>query len=331
MAKLIEVPFAKYQAVGNDFVVVSASKFFLLARRTPHILLKIAGAEAQRSLRAIALARSICHRQMGVGADGLLVVLPPGRAGHHARMFVFNADGSSAEMSGNGIRCAAAYLLELRRQTKRSRPAKATKRSTSPRTLRIETGAGVKSLHVVEAEETRWVFRVGMGKPILAPGKIPFNGADAGPVVGFPLPARGGSVWATVTSMGNPHCSVFVEDFDAVDWPEMGRAIEGYELFPKRTNVEFIRVLSRTEIEVRFWERGVGQTQSSGTGSCAAVVACILNRRTARKLCVRTLAGTLEVAWPEESEVSLTGPAELVARGTYYLAAASAVLKADSR
>jgi len=317
MAKLIEVPFAKYQAVGNDFVVVSASKFLLLARRTPHILLTIAGAEPPQSLWAIALARSICHRQMGVGADGLLVILP-GRAGHQARMFVFNADGSSAEMSGNGIRCAAAYLLERGQQVKRR--AKTGGRSASPRTLRIETGAGVKSLCVVEAEETRWVFRVGMGKPILAPGKIPFHGADAGPVVGFPLPVRGGSLGATVTSMGNPHCSVFVEDFDAVDWSAMGRAIEGYEIFPNRTNVEFIRVLSRTEIEVRFWERGVGQTQSSGTGSCAAVVACILNRRTARKVRVRTLAGILEVAWPENGEVSLTGPVELVARGTYYLA-----------
>ncbi|HEV2494113.1 MAG TPA: diaminopimelate epimerase [Terriglobia bacterium] len=331
MAKLMEVPFAKYQAVGNDFVVVSASKFFLVARRTPHILLTIVGAGPQQSLWAIALARSICHRQMGVGADGLLVILPPGRAGHHARMFVFNADGSEAEMSGNGIRCAAAYLLERGGQGKGARSAKPAKRLTSPRALRIETGAGLKSLRIIEAEETCWVFRVGMGKPILAPGKIPFNGADAGPVVGFPLPVRGGTVEATVTSMGNPHCSVFVEDFDAVDWPEMGRAIEGYQIFPNRTNVEFIRVLSRTEIEVRFWERGVGKTQSSGTGSCAAVVACILNRRTARKVRVRTLAGTLEVAWPENGEVSLTGPVELVARGTYYLTVASAVLKADSR
>ena len=322
----MEIPFAKYQAVGNDFIVIdllAAVKDAISKRPDPH--------GNAIGVDPLPLARSICDRHTGVGADGLLAMSPPKDQKHDARMRVFNADGSTAEMSGNGVRCAAAYLLESGREAKPGRSAKAAKRPASGRTLRIETGAGVKSLRVVEAQETRWVFQVGMGKPILAPGKIPFNGADAGPVVGFPLPTRGGTVEATVTSMGNPHCSVFVEDFDAVDWPEIGRAIEGYEIFPNRTNVEFIRVLSRNEIEVRFWERGVGKTQSSGTGSCAAVVASILNRRTARKVRVRTLAGTLDVAWPEKGEVSLTGPVELVARGTYYLALPAGVLKADSR
>jgi diaminopimelate epimerase len=315
----MEILFSKYQAVGNDFIVTALSAFTgLFAVMSPALR------RAEKRGQAIAvnvslIARSICERHTGVGADGLLVMYPPKDEKHDARMKVINADGSLAEMSGNGIRCAAAYWLDRYQQAKRARSAKAGRRSASPRTLRIETGAGVKSVRAIEAEETRWVFRVGMGKPVLASEEIPFKSGGAGPVVGFPLALPSGTIRATITSMGNPHCSMFVDDFDALDWPALGRAVESCELFPNRTNVEFIRVRSPKEIEVRFWERGVGQTQSSGTGSCAAVVACVLNRRTGRQVRVRTLAGTLEVAWPEKGEVSLTGPVELVARGTYYL------------
>jgi diaminopimelate epimerase len=124
--------------------------------------------------------------------------------------------------------------------------------------------------------------------------------------------------------MGNPHCSVFVGDFESMDWPALGGEIEVNQLFPNRTNIEFIRVISRSDIEVRYWERGVGKTQSSGTGSCAAVVACILNKLTDRRVRVHTLAGTLDVAWPDvgredqPGEVTLTGPAQFIAQGTYY-------------
>ena len=111
---------------------------------------------------------------------------------------------------------------------------------------------------------------------------------------------------------------MFVADFAAIDWARLGREIEGNALFPNRTNVEFVKVLSRKEIDVRFWERGVGETMSSGTGSCGAAVACILNRRTGRKVRVRTPAGLLEVAWRASGEVTLTGPVELIARGTYH-------------
>jgi len=164
-----------------------------------------------------------------------------------------------------------------------------------------------------------------MGIPILDPAKIPFQANEfPPPIAGFPLTTRNGVTQVTVSSMGNPHCSVFVPDFESVNWPELGREIETNPLFPNRTNVEFIRVISRSHIEVRYWERGVGKTQSSGTGSCAAVVACVLHGLTERNVRVRTLAGTLQVAWPEagpqgqEGEVTLTGPAEVVAEGTYY-------------
>jgi diaminopimelate epimerase len=207
-------------------------------------------------------------------------------------------------MSGNGIRCVAAFLLE---------------RAATKGILRIETAAGVKSLHVVESEKGKWTFRVAMGRPILKPARIPFAGGhSSSPVVGFPLKTSRGLLSVTVTSMGNPHCTVFVTDFGGIDWRSLGREIEANRLFPHRTNVEFVKVLSTSEIEVRFWERGVGETMSSGTGSCAAAVACVLNRRTGRKVCVQTSAGLLEVTWPARGDVFLTGPVELIARGIYH-------------
>ncbi len=283
MTKNHEIAFSKLHGLANDFIVTHG-------RGLPGSLAE--------------LARAICDRHTGVGGDGFLVVLPPRKKRHDARVRFFNADGSEAEMSGNGIRCVGAFLLQG---------------AEPKRTLALETLAGVKALRLIGWREGKWTFRVGMGKPILDPRKIPFKGVKGkGPVVAFYLPTHRGILPVTVTSMGNPHCSLFVADFARIDWARLGREIETDLLFPKRTNVEFVRVISRSEIAVRYWERGVGQTSSSGTGSCAAVVACVLNHRTGRKVRVRTLAGTLEVAWPERGEVTLTGPVQLVARGTYY-------------
>jgi diaminopimelate epimerase len=174
-------------------------------------------------------------------------------------------------------------------------------------------------VRLLKAGTVSWVFRVGMGEPVLDPEKIPFRGVTVStPVVGFLLPTSQGTLNVTVTSMGNPHCSTFVTDFGALDWQSAGREIENSRLFPKRTNVEFVRVHSRHEVEVRFWERGVGPTASSGTGSCGAVVACVLNGLTDRKVRVRTLAGALEVSWLKNGEVTLTGPVERIADGVYF-------------
>jgi diaminopimelate epimerase len=283
MAKHIEIPFSKFHGLANDFIVAEA-------RGLPGRLSR--------------LACSICERHMGVGADGFLVVMPPRTKKHQARVRFFNADGSEAEMSGNGIRCVGAFIEA---------------RTTTKDILRIETAAGVKSLHVIESGGGKWRFRVAMGRPILRPAKIPFTGSpSSSPVVGFPLKTSRGLLSVTVTSMGNPHCTVLVSNFAAVDWVHLGREIELSPLFPNRTNVEFVKVLSTCEIEVRFWERGVGETMSSGTGACAAAVACVLNRRTGRQVRVRTPAGALEVTWPVRGEVLLTGPVELIARGIYH-------------
>jgi len=262
MARTSKISFTKFHGLGNDFIVTNGRNL---------------SAETGR------LAQAICDRHTGVGADGLLVVLKPRSAVNHARVLFINADGSEAEMSGNGIRCAGAFLM-------RENPRR--------KALRIETAAGVKILELLspaaEMKKGKWSFRVNMGQPILDPGKIPFvAGKHPSPVIGFPMRTAHGVL-------------------------AVGREIEHSPLFPNRTNVEFVRVISRKEIEVRYWERGVGKTMSSGTGSCGAVVASILNGFTGRAVKVRTLAGTLEVAWPRDKEVLLAGPAELIADGVYY-------------
>jgi diaminopimelate epimerase len=285
MAKII--PFVKYHGLGNDWVVA-------LARHVPP--------------DPASFTRNILDRHTGAGADGLIVVMKPDVRGHDARIRFFNADGSEAEMSGNGIRCAGAFLME---------------RQPRKRTLEVETVAGLKTLEKGRCGEGMWMFRVRMGAPLLTAAQIPFNcGETTSSLLRFPLKTHRGDLLVTVTSIGNPHCSVFVADFDSVDWLRLGGEIEQDDHFPNRTNVEFVRLVSQNEIEVRFWERGVGHTMSSGTGSCAATVAAILNGLTDRRVHVRTEAGTLDVAWPQGGEVMLTGPAVRVMRGNYYYVAA---------
>jgi diaminopimelate epimerase len=287
MSKNSRISFTKFHGLGNDFIVTK---------------------ERGLDVSLGALAQSICERHTGVGADGLLIVQKPRSARNHARVMFFNADGSEAEMSGNGIRCAGAFML-------RENPRR--------RSLRVETASGVKILELLsardQAKQGKWIFRVNMGRPVLEAERIPFvAGRHTSPVLGYPMSTAHGVVAATVTSMGNPHCSIVVENFSSFPWEEVGREIERNSLFPNRTNVEFIRIISKREIEVRYWERGVGKTMSSGTGSCGAVVACVLNGFTGRAVKVHTLAGTLEVVWPKDQEVLLSGPAGLIADGIYY-------------
>lgn len=307
---MMEICFSKFHGVGNDFIV-SYGADIGAARR---------GTSLVSAYKLGRLAHAICDRRTGLGADGFLVVLAPQRKENHARILFFNADGSEAEMSGNGIRCAAAYYLQRDGQAESPAPPKSvTKPALKIRTLKLETVGGVKSVRLLKARPGSWVFRVSMGEPVLDPEEIPFNAVNiSAPVVGFLLSTSQGTLPVTVTSMGNPHCSTFVTDFDALDWHAVGREIENNALFPKRTNVEFVKVRSRHEIDVRFWERGVGPTASSGTGSCGAVVACVLNALTDRNVRVRTVAGILEVSWPKNGEVTLMGPAELIAHGVYF-------------
>jgi diaminopimelate epimerase len=296
---MADIPFVKYQAAGNDFIVVSADDIGLPPDSQPVDIGPFGRAPAFARM-----ARTILARHTGVGADGWFLIFPPrGRERPYAAVRIFNADGSEAEMSGNGIRCAAAWLLDVGLGLTR---------------IGIETPAGLKTVEYTGSHRGERFFRVRMGEPELDPKRIPFRARGAStPVVRYRLPTSLGPKEVTVTSMGNPHCSIFVKSFDTLNWRALGREIERHPAFPKRTNVEFVRVVTPRQIEVRFWERGVGETASSGTGSSAAVVAAKLNRRIRSKVRVRTPGGNLEVSWADSNFVLLTGPVRRVAQGSY--------------
>ena len=280
-----QIPFKKFQAVGNDFVVVPMEGF-------------------RKSYRT--LARRICDRHMGIGADGLLVVAdrpnPQGQFG----VRVINADGTEAEISGNGARIAAAYLIGQRRRAPR-------------KPVVLKTKAGARKVVPLQVSSHDWVFEVDMGRPVRDPRRIPLRIMRiTAPIFGFIPNARQGLMPVVVTSMGNPHCSVFVDDLTSVDFASLGAEIERNSHFLSGANVEFVKVVSSKKIDVRFWERGVGMTLSSGSGSCAAAASSILNGLTERKVSVTTLAGTMGISWPKNDSIFLTGPVELVARGVYF-------------
>lgn len=280
--------FHKFQALGNDFLILREEE--LAAVHGPFE----------------PLARRLCDRHFGAGADGVEVLLqaapPPGEADFAVRLF--NADGGETPISGNGTRCVAAYLYLV-----------AGWRAPS---VRIATGAGVKELFPIDRGVDYLVFETSMGLPRLASAEIPVNLPEPlARVVGRQLDLPGERISFTSVSMGNPHCSIFVDNFESIDWRRLGAAIETHPLFPDRTNVEFIRVTDRETIEVRFWERGCGETLSSGTGSCAAALAAMLNDRTDRRLRVCTVAGELLVEWRDDGSVWQTGEARAVYRGEW--------------
>jgi diaminopimelate epimerase len=279
--------FYKFQALGNDFLITRESSLGAFAGKLEDF------------------ARGICDRHFGAGADGLEVLLDSSTiAGADFEVRLFNADGGETPISGNGTRCVAAYLYLIEEWKKPS--------------IRIATGAGVKTLKPVEKRENAFVFATEMGKPKLRSEEIPvLLPALLEKVIGQPLDVNGQKFVFTSVSMGNPHCSIFVEDFERIDWRVLGAKIERHENFPERTNVEFIRVVDREAIEVRFWERGCGETLASGTGACAAALASILNEFTGRKVVVRTAAGELVVEWRDDQMVIQTGEASLVYKGEW--------------
>ncbi len=279
--------FHKFQALGNDFLIVRESE-----------------------LRAVTpdfsdFARRICDRHFGAGADGLEVLLSrPRVADADFEVRLFNADGGETPISGNGTRCVAAYLCQVEGWLKP--------------TVRIATGAGIKVLKLIRRTSGSFIFEAEMGQPRLRSTEIPVVlDVPTDQVIRQPLDADGQRVEFTSVSMGNPHCSIFVDDFDQVNWRALGAALENHPAFPDRTNVEFIRVISRDEIEVRFWERGCGETLASGTGSCAAALAAMLNNVAERRVKVTTAAGALQVEWRADQVVVQTGEARAVYRGEW--------------
>jgi diaminopimelate epimerase len=279
--------FTKMHGAGNDYIYVDC-----FAEPVPHNIPE--------------LARRISDRRFGVGADGLILICPSERA--DAEMRMFNADGSPAEMCGNGIRCVAKYLYDhgIRRN----------------KTLQIESAKRMLTLELETAHGAVSRVRVDMGEPILLPEQIPTTlrspyGPDQ-PVVDVPLSIGGREIRVTTVSMGNPHCVVFV-DAPTDDWViGIGPKLEVDAHFPNKVNVEFVTVLNGCELQQRTWERGSGETLACGTGACAVCVAGVLTGRTGRSVTIHLRGGDLAIEWSEkDNHVYMTGPTVEVFHGEW--------------
>ncbi len=280
-----EIKFTKAQGMGNDFLIIEVQDIAVLQN-------------------ASELARQMCQRNYGAGADGIVLVTRCLNDHADFASRIFNADGSEAGVSGNGTRCAAAYLYYAGLWNEPE--------------IRIATAAGVKHGRLVSREGTRFEFEFDMGRPILSSDAVPMSIMPSiEQVVRYPLNLGGDLLEVTCMSMGNPQCVIFVNDLNAVNLEEIGPLIEHHPIFPDRANVEFARALSRDEIEISIWERGAGHTLSSGTGSCASAVAAALNGLTDRNVRVLTEGGELQVDWTEDDRVMLTASAEVIYEGRW--------------
>ena len=275
------IAFTKWQGCGNDFVLIDD--------------------RAERIAAPSELAVRMCDRHYGIGADGLILVLPSEKADF--RMRIFNGDGSEAEMCGNGIRCFARLLYD--------------EGVTKETWFTVETGAGVLSPSLIVTDGKVEAVRVDMGEPVLEAAEIPVAGFGRERVVGRPITVLSDMYEATCVSMGNPHCVVFVEALDTLDIHRLGPAFETHAWFPRRVNTEFVVVTDRTHLRMRVWERGAAVTLACGTGACATLVAAVLNHRAERRAEIALDGGVLHVEWAEDNHVYMTGPAELVFRGTW--------------
>lgn len=273
--------FTKMHGCGNDYVYVNLFE------------------ETLADPAQVAIA--VSDRHFGIGSDGLITIGPSEIADF--RMRIYNADGSEAEMCGNGIRCVAKYVYEhgLTKQTE----------------IRVETGAGVKTLRLTVEDDMVTLVRVDMGTPILSPAEIPVI-ADTEPVVDESIIVDGKQWRMTCVSMGNPHAVVFVDDVAHFELEKYGPLFENHERFPKRTNTEFVQIVSRNEAIMRVWERGSAETWACGTGTCATVMACILNGYTDHKVLVHLRGGDLQIEYDEKTNhVFMTGPATEVFNGIW--------------
>jgi len=274
---VVEVKFWKMHGLGNDYIVID---------------------NRDRKIRENAisdLARRFCQRRFSVGADGLLLVYDSAVA--DVKMRIFNADGSEAEMCGNGIRCFAKYCYENGIAKKGE--------------MGIETLAGVKRAWLTMEDGKVSRVKVDMGVPNLERGSLPMLGQ--GPCINEDLEVDSEKFKVTCLSVGNPHCVLFVDNVESFPVQDMGPKIENHKIFPKRVNVEFVQVLNRNELKVRVWERGCGETFACGTGACASVVAGTLLKKVGNRVTVHLLGGDLEIEY--SGNIWMTGPAVKVFEG----------------
>ncbi|MEM2337672.1 MAG: diaminopimelate epimerase [Candidatus Bathyarchaeia archaeon] len=277
------ISFWKMHGLGNDYVVIDNRSGLLN--------------EGELS----SLAVRLCERRFGIGADGLLLIYPSQKA--EVKMRIFNPDGTEAEMCGNGIRCLAKYCFE---------------NSLVQRTsFLVETLAGVRTLNLkIGNNNVVEYVKVDMGSPNFEADKIPikWNGA----FINKPLNVGDKTFYVTALSMGNPHCVIFVEDVKSYPVADIGPILEKHELFPRRTNVEFVQVVSNKKLKVRVWERSVGETLACGTGACASVVAANILGKVGETVVVELLGGELTVEY-HGGVVFMEGPAEKVFEGVINL------------
>ena len=283
----MDLSFVKMHGLGNDFIVIDDR-----------------AEELELSPEAV---EWFCDRNFGIGADGLMLVRDAKAADADFAWWFRNNDGSVAEMCGNGIRCFAKYLVDHGIV-----PA-------TQNTVLVETAVGVKTIEIERDGEGKLsLATVDMGEPVLDGPAIPTTLApsDGAALVDVQLATSVGTFGVTCVSMGNPHCVQFVDDVEVADVGGVGPVIETDQAFPRKTNVEFVQVISSDRIRMRVWERGVGETLACGTGACASVVACTLNGRTGREVTVELLGGELHIRWDETSgRVFMAGPAEEVFSG----------------
>lgn len=284
--------FIKFHGFGNDYIVIESAELAAIS-----------------AVQLAEFAQRICNRHYGAGADGIAVVSATDDQPADFHVRIFNPDGSEASLSGNGTRCAAAYLHY--------------QKLWAAEELRLSTRAGIKLYTLREDDgQGRYVFDSELGQPKFDPASIPM--IIEGPrdmVVDYRLELDDGTAArVTALQMGNPNCCIFVNDFDSLDWRQIGRRIEKHEQFPERTNVVFVRVRDRNTIELRIWERGVGETEASGTCSCAAAVAAMIRGETERLVTVMMPGGKAKIHWRPDDEVVITGTAEVIYAGEWLTA-----------
>ncbi|MCX5717514.1 MAG: diaminopimelate epimerase [Nitrospirae bacterium] len=278
--------FTKMHGLGNDFILIDCIKQKF----------------GTKSSELGKLSKKLCHRRFGIGADQILLLYPSRTADF--KMRIFNADGSEVEMCGNGIRCLAGYVW--------------SRRLSGKAILNIETPAGI-----IKPQKKGKLVRVDMGEPIFEPEKIPvktsskfkvqsskIKNKNSKLIIGYPLKIEDREFRISCVSMGNPHAVIVVDN--VMDFPVTyyGPLLEMHEIFPKRTNVEFIEILNPSEIKMRVWERGAGETMACGTGASAAAVASSLKGLTEKNVTVHLTGGDLTIEWAENNHVYMTGPAE---------------------
>jgi diaminopimelate epimerase len=279
------VPFCKFHGFGNDYIVIER---------------QVLGEGAVLS----EIAAGICHRHTGAGADGIAVLerLGDGEADYFCE--IVNPDGSIAGFSGNGTRCAVAYLHH--------------KGLWEDADLRLRTRSGLKNYHLIGRRgHAEFWFKAEIGKPKFASEDVPFIGPEPlDHVLNLPLMVEGIEYSVSAVNMGNPVACIFVEDFDP-DWRTIGGQMETHEKFPQRANIVFVKVIDRENIELRIWERGAGETAASGTCSSGAAVLSALLSKTGRAVSVQSEGGTTDVLWRDDGEVVLTGRADFVYCGEW--------------